>query len=124
MDLGDGSSWLFVPLQILVVDLLLGADNALVIALACRSLAPEDMRRAGHDRRRRGDRGPARDDGCRHLASGDPTRQDRRRAGADRHRDEHFERRRSRRAGADPKTRRRRRTCGRRRRSSSSPTRR
>jgi YjbE family integral membrane protein len=46
MDLGDGSNWLFVPLQILVVDLLLGADNALVIALACRSLAPEDMRRA------------------------------------------------------------------------------
>ena len=46
MDLSDGSNWLFVPLQILVVDLLLGADNALVIALACRSLAPEDMRRA------------------------------------------------------------------------------
>ena len=46
MDLGDGSNWLFVPLQILVVDLLLGADNALAIALACRSLAPEDMRRA------------------------------------------------------------------------------
>ncbi|HEY3720862.1 MAG TPA: YjbE family putative metal transport protein [Roseiarcus sp.] len=46
MDLGDGSNWLFVPLQILVVDLLLGADNALVIALACRSLAPEDRRRA------------------------------------------------------------------------------
>jgi YjbE family integral membrane protein len=46
MDLGDGSSWLFVPLQILFVDLLLGADNALVIALACRSLTPRDMRRA------------------------------------------------------------------------------
>ena len=46
MDLADGSNWLFVPLQILVVDLLLGADNALVIALACRSLAPEDIRRA------------------------------------------------------------------------------
>ena len=46
MDLGDGSNWLFVPLQILVVDLLLGADNALAVALACRSLAPEDMRRA------------------------------------------------------------------------------
>ena len=46
MDLGDGSNWLFVPLKILVVDLLLGADNALAIALACRSLAPEDMRRA------------------------------------------------------------------------------
>jgi YjbE family integral membrane protein len=46
MDLGDGSSWLFLTLQIVIVDLLLGADNALVIALACRSLAPQDMRRA------------------------------------------------------------------------------
>jgi YjbE family integral membrane protein len=46
MGLGDGSGWLFVPLQILIVDLLLGADNALVIALACRLLAPEDVRRA------------------------------------------------------------------------------
>ena len=46
MDLGDGSSWLFLPLQILIVDLLLGADNALVIALVCRLLAPEDVRRA------------------------------------------------------------------------------
>src|SRR5271154_337883 len=46
MDLGDGSSWLFVLLQILIVDLLLGADNALVIALACRLLAPEDVRSA------------------------------------------------------------------------------
>ena len=46
MDLGDGSSWLFLTLQILIVDLLLGADNALVIALACRLLAPEDVRRA------------------------------------------------------------------------------
>jgi YjbE family integral membrane protein len=44
--MSDGSSWLFVPLQILCVDLLLGADNALVIALACRSLEPHDMRRA------------------------------------------------------------------------------
>jgi YjbE family integral membrane protein len=45
MDLSNGSG-LFVPLQILIVDLVLGADNALVIALACRLLAPEDMRRA------------------------------------------------------------------------------
>jgi YjbE family integral membrane protein len=44
--LGDGSNWLFLTLQIVIVDLLLGADNALVIALACRSLAPRDMRRA------------------------------------------------------------------------------
>jgi YjbE family integral membrane protein len=46
MDLGDGSSWLVIPLQILLVDLLLGADNALVIALACRSLPPRDAGRA------------------------------------------------------------------------------
>jgi YjbE family integral membrane protein len=46
MDFGDVSTWLLIPLQILFVDLLLGADNALVIALACRSLPPEDMRRA------------------------------------------------------------------------------
>ena len=45
MDLGDGSGWLFITVQILFVDLLLGADNALVIALACRSLPPEDLRR-------------------------------------------------------------------------------
>ena len=46
MDLGDASSWFLVPLQILLVDLLLGADNALVIALACRNLPPQDIRRA------------------------------------------------------------------------------
>ena len=46
MDFGDASVWLLIPLQILLVDLLLGADNALVIALACRSLPREDMRRA------------------------------------------------------------------------------
>jgi YjbE family integral membrane protein len=46
MDFGDVSTWLLIPLQILLVDLLLGADNALVIALACRSLPPEDMTRA------------------------------------------------------------------------------
>jgi YjbE family integral membrane protein len=44
--MSDGSNWLFVPLQILCVDLLLGADNALVIALACRSLEPRDVRQA------------------------------------------------------------------------------
>jgi YjbE family integral membrane protein len=46
MDFGDLSIWLLIPLQILFVDLLLGADNALVIALACRALPPEDVRRA------------------------------------------------------------------------------
>jgi YjbE family integral membrane protein len=35
---------LITPLQILVVDLLLSADNALVIAMACRGLPAEDMR--------------------------------------------------------------------------------
>lgn len=37
---------LLVPVQILFVNLLLSADNALVIAMACRGLRPEDMRRA------------------------------------------------------------------------------
>ena len=46
MDFGDLSAWTLVPLQILFVDLLLGADNALVIALACRRLPPQEMRRA------------------------------------------------------------------------------
>lgn len=46
MDYSDASTWLFVPLQILFVDLLLGADNALVIALACRALPPEQVRKA------------------------------------------------------------------------------
>jgi YjbE family integral membrane protein len=46
MDLSDGPSWLIIPVQILFVDLLLGADNALVIALACRSLPPKDVGRA------------------------------------------------------------------------------
>jgi YjbE family integral membrane protein len=45
-----GGNWLSLiatlttPLQILVVDLLLSADNALVIAMACRGLPAEDMR--------------------------------------------------------------------------------
>jgi YjbE family integral membrane protein len=46
MDFGDLSAWTLVPLQILFVDLLLGADNALVIALACRRLPPQEMRQA------------------------------------------------------------------------------
>ena len=57
MDFGDVSTWLLIPVQILFVDLLLGADNALVIALACRSLTPTgraprgDGWRRGRDRR-------------------------------------------------------------------------
>ena len=42
----DTAGWLFLLLQIFFVDLLLGADNAVVIALACRRLPPEDTRRA------------------------------------------------------------------------------
>jgi YjbE family integral membrane protein len=40
------SSWLFLLLQVFFVDLLLGADNAIVIALACRRLPAHDARRA------------------------------------------------------------------------------
>jgi YjbE family integral membrane protein len=42
----EAANWLFLLLQIFFVDLLLGADNAIVIALACRRLPPEDTRRA------------------------------------------------------------------------------
>ena len=37
---------LLVPLQILFINLLLSADNALVIAMACRGLPAEDVQRA------------------------------------------------------------------------------
>ncbi|MGD1017082.1 MAG: YjbE family putative metal transport protein [Roseiarcus sp.] len=46
MDFGAQAAWLVIPVQIFFVDLMLGADNALLIALACRSLGPEDTRRA------------------------------------------------------------------------------
>ncbi len=46
MDLSAGAAWLVIPLQIFVVDLLLGADNALLIAVACSGLSPQDARRA------------------------------------------------------------------------------
>ena len=42
----DAANWLFLLLQIFFVDLLLGADNAVVIALACRRLPPQETRRA------------------------------------------------------------------------------
>ncbi len=42
----DVAAWLFLLLQVFFVDLLLGGDNAVVIALACRRLPPDDMRRA------------------------------------------------------------------------------
>jgi YjbE family integral membrane protein len=46
MDLSAGAAWLVIPVQIFVVDLLLGADNALLIAVACNGLNREDARRA------------------------------------------------------------------------------
>lgn len=50
IDLGFDPTFLFqsllAPLQILFVNLLLSADNALVIALACRDLPPAELRRA------------------------------------------------------------------------------
>ncbi len=42
----DIAASLFLLLQIFFVDLLLGADNAIVIAMACGRLEPEDTRRA------------------------------------------------------------------------------
>ena len=34
MDFGFAASWIIIPIQIFFLDLLLGADNAVVIALA------------------------------------------------------------------------------------------
>jgi YjbE family integral membrane protein len=45
MEFGNPIFWLAV-LQIIVIDILLGGDNAVVIALACRSL-PEEQRKKG-----------------------------------------------------------------------------
>ncbi len=42
----DGAAWFFVLLQIFFVDLLLGADNAVINALACSHLSRRDARRA------------------------------------------------------------------------------
>jgi YjbE family integral membrane protein len=42
----DGAAWIVVLVQILCVDLLLGADNAVVIALACSRLPAEQTGRA------------------------------------------------------------------------------
>jgi len=46
MDLFGGADWLVIPLQIVVVDLLLGADNALLIGVACSGLGRDEARRA------------------------------------------------------------------------------
>jgi YjbE family integral membrane protein len=42
----DVGGWVFLLIQIFFVDLLLGADNVVVIALACSKLRREDARRA------------------------------------------------------------------------------
>jgi len=42
----DGAAWIVGLVQILCVDLLLGADNAVVIALACARLPADETRRA------------------------------------------------------------------------------
>jgi YjbE family integral membrane protein len=42
----EAASWLLLLLQLFLVDLVLGADNALVIGFACRGLSPGDARRA------------------------------------------------------------------------------
>src|SRR5271166_1094400 len=42
----NGVAWFFVLLQIFFVDLLLGADNAVINALACSHLPRRDARRA------------------------------------------------------------------------------
>jgi YjbE family integral membrane protein len=42
----DAANWLFLLLQVFFIDLMLGADNALVIALACRRLPANDASRA------------------------------------------------------------------------------
>ncbi len=46
MDASFSLYGLTTPLQILLVDLLLGADNVLLIGLACRALPPADRKRA------------------------------------------------------------------------------
>ena len=45
MEFGTSVFWLAV-VQIVIIDILLGGDNAVVIALACRSL-PEEQRKRG-----------------------------------------------------------------------------
>ena len=46
MDYDSALSSLSVPFKVFIVDLLLSGDNAVMIALACRSLAPQMMRKA------------------------------------------------------------------------------
>ena len=46
LDVGQALTAAGIIVQIFFIDLLLSADNALMIALACRALPPADMRRA------------------------------------------------------------------------------
>lgn len=46
MDFSAVASWIVIPIQIFFLDLLLGADNAVAIAMACRSLRRDDKRKA------------------------------------------------------------------------------
>ncbi len=46
LDLSTLLAALLIPAQILFVNLLLSADNAVVIVLACRGLRPQDLQRA------------------------------------------------------------------------------
>ncbi|MFG1214326.1 YjbE family putative metal transport protein [Xanthobacter flavus] len=46
MDLGADLSWFGTSLKIFLIDILLSGDNALLIALACRSLPAEQVRKA------------------------------------------------------------------------------
>jgi len=39
-------AWIIAVLQIIAIDIVLGGDNAIIIALACRNL-PKNQKRAG-----------------------------------------------------------------------------
>ena len=82
----DGAAWFVILLQIFFVDLLLGADNAVVIALACARLPPREARPRGDARRRRRDRAAARHAPVRQRPSRRAAGQAGRRLDADRHR--------------------------------------
>ena len=45
-------AWVITVLQIIAIDIVLGGDNAIVIALACRNL-PKHQRRAARTQRRK-----------------------------------------------------------------------
>jgi hypothetical protein len=80
-DITTSLFWIAV-LQIIAIDIMLGGDNAVVIALACRKLPPE-QRKKGIFWGRGGCHRPARrDDLLRAAAAGPALPEDRRRAAA------------------------------------------